>query len=255
MSESTRPQSSSGKHARTKGGRRPQAADLKAAKDAVYRKHILAVAESVFAEQGFTSARMQDIARAAGISLGTLYQSYASKRDLHRGVLIARDTEMFEAVMQQGQSILQNPESITHLLSLQRIHLQYLLEHPDYLRMQLHEGYVWYHDAAWPSSEEQQLWVRGLDVIEQVFNWGASRSLLVPGTPRDDARLLMVMQQTRLANWVMAGMQEPHEAVIARILADFVRQFCRPEVAARLLTADGAALDDDTLAQLPQLAG
>ena len=236
--------------ARATGGRRPQAADLKAAKDALYRKHILAVAESVFADQGFGSAKMQDIARAAGISLGTLYQSYPSKRDLHRGVLIARDTEMFEAVMQQGQAILQNPESMTRLLSLQRIHLQYLLEHPDYLRMQLHEGYVWYHDAAWPSSEEQQLWVRGLDVIEQVFNWGASQGLLVPGTPRDDARLLMVMQQTRLANWVMAGMQEPQDTVIARILADFVRQFCRPEVAARLLTSDGASLNDDAFTQL-----
>lgn len=239
-------------------GRRPQASDLRAAKDELYRKHILAVAESVFAEQGFTSTKMQDIARSAGISLGTLYQSYASKRELHRNVLIARDTEMFEAVMQKGQAVLQQPESIERLLWLQRTHLEFMLEHPDYLRMQLHEGYAWYHDAAWPSSEEQQLWMRGLDVIEQVFDWGSRHGLFVPGTPRDDARLLLVMQQTRLANWVLDEMREAHETVIGRVLADFVRQFCRPDVAAGMLSEDGAALSQqaqERLAAIDQKLG
>src|SRR3569623_1794934 len=59
-------------------GRRPQARKLRDAKDAMYREHIMEVAERIFADQGFANTKMQDIAAVAGISLGTLYQSYES---------------------------------------------------------------------------------------------------------------------------------------------------------------------------------
>lgn len=231
-------------------GRKPQSQALRAAKEAAYRSHILAVAEQVFAAHGFAHTKMQDIARQAGMSLGTLYQSYPSKQALYRGVLIARDSEMLESVMRHGQAVLQAPQTIEHLLWLQGTHLQFLLAHPDYLRMQLQEGYAWYHDAARPSSEEQQMWMRGMSAIEHVFRWGMDRGWLVPGTPADEARMLMALQQTRLANWVSAGMQASHASVIARIRADFVRQFCQPGVAAKLLEADGSALNADTIARL-----
>lgn len=231
-------------------GRKPQSKALRAAKEAAYRNHILGVAEQVFAAQGFAHTKMQEIARQAGMSLGTLYQSYPSKQDLYRGVLIARDSEMLESVMRHGQAVLQAPQSIEHLLWLQGVHLQFLLEHPDYLRMQLQEGYAWYHDAARPSSEEQQMWMRGMSVIEHVFRWGMDRGWLVPGTPADEARMLMALQQTRLANWVSAGMESAQQSVIARIRADFVRQFCQPAVAATLLEPDGGALNATTIARL-----
>lgn len=252
MSERQRGQKQSGatKARGAPRGRKPQSKALRAAKEAAYRNHILAVAEQVFAAQGFAHTKMQDIAREAGMSLGTLYQSYPSKQDLYRGVLIARDGEMLESVMRHGQAVLQAPQSIEHLLWLQGVHLQFLLEHPDYLRMQLQEGYAWYHDAARPSSEEQQMWMRGMGVIEHVFRWGMDRGWLVPGQPADEARMLMAVQQTRLANWVSDGMQAAHATVIARIRADFVRLFCQPGVAAGLLEADGSALNATTVGRL-----
>jgi hypothetical protein len=50
---------------------------------------------------------------------------------------------------------------------------------------------------------------------------------------------MIALQQTRLANWVLLGMHEPHDEVIARSQAEFVRTFCRPSVACRALTEDG----------------
>jgi len=240
---------------RPKRGRKPQAQELKDAKEALYRRHILSIAESTFAEHGFANTRMQDIAREAGISLGTLYQSYASKQALHRGVLIARDAEMLEDVLRTGQALLQQPQSVEHLLWLQGTHLKFLLEHPDYLRMQLQEGYAWYHDAARPSSEEQQMWMRGITAIEQVFRWGIEQGWLVPGHAAHNARLLMALQQTRLANWVMDGMRTDHDTVVAEIRADFVRQFCRPALAATLLIEDGSALNPETTARIAEITG
>ena len=66
MSEPTKtPKGGDSGTSKSRKGRRPQASDLRAAKDELYRRHILAVAESVFAEQGFASTKMQDIARSA----------------------------------------------------------------------------------------------------------------------------------------------------------------------------------------------
>jgi AcrR family transcriptional regulator len=236
------------------GRRRTQAAQaLRAAKDALSREHILDAAERVFADGGFTSARMQDVAREAGVSLATLYQFYPGKRELHRAVLIARDNEMLNAVLLKVQASLERPQSLVQMLWVQRSHLQFLLEHTNYLRMILQEGYAWYHSAAQPTSDEQQLWERGIDVIEQVFAWGVAEGHLVGGNGADQARMVLALQQTRLANWVAAGMGEARVAVIERILADFVRQFCRPAVALGLLTEDGANLKPAVLAQIAAL--
>ena len=51
------------------------------------RRAILDAALRVFAQRGFASARISDIAAAAGIGKGTIYLYYSSKEDLLMGVL------------------------------------------------------------------------------------------------------------------------------------------------------------------------
>lgn len=228
-------------------GRRPRARKLQDAKDALYREHIMEVAERVFAETGFNDARMQDIATAAGISLGRLYLSYPGKAELHRGLLIERDRQMLDAVLARQRGAVQVPTSVEQVLWLMEAHLHFLLQHPDYLRMQLQEGHAWYHQAAQPTREEQQMWDRGLKVMEQLFSWGTKQGWFSPGAPGHQARLLLAMQQARMANWVMDGMRETHEGVVRCVQADFVRLFCRPDVGAKLLMRDGAGLHDKTI--------
>jgi AcrR family transcriptional regulator len=235
-------------------GRRPQARNLRAAREALYRDHITAVAEKIFAEQGFANTRMQDIATAAGISLATLYQSYPSKQELHRALLIERDRQMLELVMQEAQLGTGMPESLEQLLVFQETHLHFLLDHPDYLRMQLQEGHAWYHNSAQPTHAEQQMWDQGLAFLEQVLRWGMDQGLFSPGDPRHQGRMLLALQQTRLANWVMDGMREAHEAVIRRIQVDFIRLFCPPETIRRHLDRSGAGLHSRTLKAVRALA-
>jgi len=51
------------------------------------RQVLLAAALEVFVEKGFAAARMDDIARAASLSKGTLYLYFTSKEDLFAAVL------------------------------------------------------------------------------------------------------------------------------------------------------------------------
>jgi AcrR family transcriptional regulator len=53
-------------------------------------REICAAALEVFAEKGFAAAKLDDIARRAGVSKGTLYLYFTDKEDLFRAVL--RDT-------------------------------------------------------------------------------------------------------------------------------------------------------------------
>jgi AcrR family transcriptional regulator len=53
-------------------------------------REICAAALEVFAERGFAAARLEEIARRAGVSKGTLYLYFKDKEDLFRAVV--RDT-------------------------------------------------------------------------------------------------------------------------------------------------------------------
>jgi AcrR family transcriptional regulator len=235
-------------------GRRPLQRRLRDAKDALYRQHILEVAETIFAKHGFAATKMQTIAARAGVSLATLYQAYENKQALHRSILIERDRQMLAAVEAHSGAGAPTPQSVEQVLMFMSIHLQFLLDHADYLRLQLQEGYAWYHNAAWPTGDEQRMWEQGLQQMMRVLAWGMERKFFSPGDPADLTRLVLVQQQTRLANWVMAGMRESDASVIARIQADFVRMFCIPKQIARLLTANGAALNARTLQTIRSLA-
>jgi len=50
-------------------------------------KEILAAALDEFTEKGFAAARLEDVARRAGIAKGTIYLYYASKHELFRAVI------------------------------------------------------------------------------------------------------------------------------------------------------------------------
>lgn len=223
---------------------------LRAAKEDLVRQHAMDAAEHVFAQHGFAQAKMQTIARKAGISLATLYQLYPGKQELYRAVLLAHDRELMTAVTSNPALKSAQPISIIPLLKVMHTQLEYLLKHPNYLRLILQEGYAWYHSAAQPTRDEQALWSQGLDVISTVFAQGVKWGELIPAKPADQARLLIALQQARLASWMSDGMQEEHEIVIARIQSDFIRQFCRPALAAQLLSEDGGGLSSKTLGEL-----
>lgn len=58
------------------------------------REHILAAATQVFAERGFHRAPIRDVAIAAGVSDGTMYNSFANKNALLMGMLEPLGTDI-----------------------------------------------------------------------------------------------------------------------------------------------------------------
>jgi AcrR family transcriptional regulator len=215
----------------------------------MYREHIVVTAERVFAERGFESTKMQDVAAAASISLATLYHAYPSKTELYDAIIAARGDELLSRVVEVlGALAGEEATPLGLMLRGMSTHLRYFMEHPAFLKMNLLEGHVWYHRASRPSREQEDLWARGERLLESSFAAGAAAGLFVPEDPGAQARIMVALQQTRLADWVHTGMREPHDEVVASVQAEFVRAFCRPAVACRILTEDGARLRPEVAA-------
>lgn len=62
------------------------------------RAAILDAAESVYAEQGFEAGRMEQVARRAGVSVGTLYNYFADRKSLVASLLDERRAELLRRV-------------------------------------------------------------------------------------------------------------------------------------------------------------
>jgi AcrR family transcriptional regulator len=65
---------------------------------------ILDAAQQVFGEHGFARTKLEDVARAAGVSKGTLYLYFDSKESLFRAMIRARIVPLVE----EGEALVQN---------------------------------------------------------------------------------------------------------------------------------------------------
>jgi AcrR family transcriptional regulator len=69
------------------------------------RERLLAAAIDVFVEQGYEGARVQDIARGAGLTTGAIYANFRGKTDLLFDAIGARaDTEM-DALVSEARGL------------------------------------------------------------------------------------------------------------------------------------------------------
>ena len=62
------------------------------------RTQILEAAETIFAAKGYHGATTREIAQAADVSEGTLYNYFASKRDLFVGLMTSRTDALVESI-------------------------------------------------------------------------------------------------------------------------------------------------------------
>jgi len=212
--------------------KRAAKARIKDARQAVYREHILDAAEQIFAEHGYEEAKVVAMASAAGVSLATVYNSFAAKWDIYRAVH-ARRTAALNAHLRERVSADASP--LERLLSGTAAYIEFHMRHPNYLRMHLQEGYAWSMSAILHSPEQAAAFNEGLAMVVMAFE-GAIRARLCIGDdpPELMARTMIAMHQVRLADWVDRGMKESVEDVTAAVHRQFIRAFCTDKGAASL---------------------
>ena len=101
----------------------------RAARNDVYRQHILEAAEQVFAENGFDNAKLQDISKLAEVSMGTIYAIFASKEELFRGILDTRGADLLEVARASTQADADPRAALDRLIEA---YIDYFLAHPSF---------------------------------------------------------------------------------------------------------------------------
>ena len=208
--------------------RRPRD-EARRARTGVYRSHIVEAAEQVFAERGFAAAKLQDISRLAGLSMGSIYAIFPSKTALYRAILEERGRELLQLARQVAGRKAPPAEALD---ALSVLYIDYFVAHPAFLRMHLRAGTSW---AIAPSGTEAQVehW-RDIHALQaDIFRRGVAAGVFVDEDPGYLARLFSALDQVLLADWVASGMKADRDALVRRLRGQVERSFRRPRRAAR----------------------
>ena len=205
--------------------RRKPRHEARQARTDVYRQHILAAAERVFAEHGFETAKVQDISKVVGLSMGTIYAVFPSKEDLFRALLDARGRELLGLAR---DVVARQAPPLETLRALSAAYVDYFVVHPDFLRMHLREGTSWVLTPSAGGNGRAQLW-RDIHALQaDIFRRGVAQGVFVDEDPGFLAKLYSAMDQVVLSDWVTTGMKANRDELVRRLQALIERAFCRP---------------------------
>ncbi len=138
---------------------------IKEARIQLYRQVVMDAAERVFAERGFDGARMQHIAEAADVSVGTIYGVFGSKAELYGLTLTGRLAEVTRLAADAARS---GGSPIERLDNGVQAYVTFLLEHPDFLRIHLNE-FAWGLGPSRGDAVQINSWHAGLDLLADVL--------------------------------------------------------------------------------------
>ena len=204
---------------------RPRPRDeARRARNDVYRQHVVEAAERVFAERGFESARLQEISRAAGLSMGTIYAIFPSKTDLHRTILEERGQELLGLAREVAAR--KSPPRAT-LDALIEVYIGYFVSHPGFLRMHLRAGTSWALSPSSGTDAQVEHWQDIHTLQAEIFRRGVAEGVFVDEDPAYLARMFSVMDQVLLADWVAGGMKAGREELVRRLQRQVERTFYR----------------------------
>jgi len=199
---------------------------LKEARRALYREAIVDAAERVFAMHGYEAAKVQAIAKAAGVSLATFYATFPKKWDAFRAV----QADRLGALMQEvGTQVLGASDAFGRLRAGLEGYLRFHMAHPEFLRVQLRERVPWGTTDELRTPEQTRAWEAGLQMMIAALKEGMAKGVFREDDPELCARTATAMSQVRLALWEGRGMSEPVDGVAREAMIQFVRTFAVAE--------------------------
>lgn len=223
---------------------------LLAAKRELYRGAILTAAEAVFAEHGYDAAKVQRIAEQSGLSLATLYATFPKKWDVFRAYQALRLRELMVRV---GRVMLRARDPFERMRCGIEGYLRFHMEHPAFLRVQLHERVPWGTIDELRTPEQTEAWHTGLQMLTEAFREGMAEGLWERDDPELCARMATAMSQVRLVAWVSQSDPAPPDDVACAAMRQFLRVFASERARDLLLQRlsstswDGSAPSDAPL--------
>jgi AcrR family transcriptional regulator len=213
--------------------RRGKSDTLRKVRAGAYRAVVRVAAERVFSQAGFAGTRVEQIAKAAGVSVGTIYRAYpGKKREIYRDIHVHRGTEVLGRAQAAGLRGFQRGDILDAIVEGIGAMVEYFVEHPDYLRIVLREEKAWAQGPARQSAAQTVMWNEGVGGTVEGIRQAVAAGLLIDDDPDLMARTMVAMEHAHLGYWLESGGRERAGVVAARLCRQVLQAFCRPEVLA-----------------------
>ena len=199
------------------------AARAKSAKASMYRSLVVASAEHLFATRGYERTKIQDIAAASGLSLGTLYSVFDGKADIFEAIHDERLGELFALA---GEAVGAEGSAVDRLLDGNRVFVRWLTEHTDFLVIHLANS-AWAFNPTDATEGQVTAWRRGIDLIAAVLEQAMREGDAHEGDPTISARLMVSIQQVFMSAWVEHRMVDEPDVLAGRIEQQLRRSLLR----------------------------
>jgi AcrR family transcriptional regulator len=184
----------------------------------LYRDLVLAAAETEFARVGFAEAKMATIAKAADLSLATVYKTFPGKSEIWNGLHAARMTALL-AVVEERTADIDTP--LERLVVGVTAVAEFLMAHGAYLELNLRASSGWLTPGGSPGVQ-RTVWGSGLDRIAAGVKAAWDAGELVDLRPRIATGMVVSALQVWLADWVESG-RDREPDVVVRDLASHLR--------------------------------
>jgi AcrR family transcriptional regulator len=157
---------------------------------------ILCAARGVFAEKGFNSATMDDIAEAAGVAKGTIYLYFPSKREVFLETFRAGTISLHDEVARNMEAA---PDAPSKVRAFVRTRLDYAERNRDFFRIYYTEFNNMLLHPMHVRQEFQQLYDRHARALEVVLRDGIDAGDIRLGDPLAMARIVYDLTRGMIA--------------------------------------------------------
>lgn len=176
----------------------------------LYQDLVLTAAEREFARVGFADAKMAAIAKAADLSLATVYKTFPGKTEIWNDLHAERMTALL-ALVEQRTTASDSP--LDRLVDGMAAVAEFLMAHEAYLELSLGASSGWL-TAGGSHGVQGTVWGSGLDMIASGVEAATAAGELADLRPRIAAGLVVSALQVWLADWVDSGRdRDPAEVV------------------------------------------
>ena len=182
------------------------------------RARILDAAVHVFAERGFFTATVAEIARAAGVADGTIYLYFKSKDDL---LLRLFDEKMTELLEEARQAVAQQGPAPVRLKRFIQLHFTVVERDPELARVLIVELR---QSAQFLKAADRQKLAAYLDLIADVVKDGQAAGELDPAiSPQTAKRAIFGALDELALGWLLSGRRSPLKKTAAEVSEWLVR--------------------------------
>lgn len=181
------------------------------------RQDILEAAIRVFAERGYYTANVSDVAHAAGVAQGTIYLYFKSKEELLRAIFNEKMGELIDFIDEQICAVKGAEARLARLIEVQIEHIEIYPELTELILVELRQSGKFLHEDTIRQIQ------RYLGIIEDLLREGIEEGIYSEQLPISIAATMLYSGMEGLATrWSLEDTKQPLKETAAAVKEIFL---------------------------------